>query len=654
MKVSGKILLFVFILSGLCAPRSEARVYHSDGSAASVLALHNIASDGDTITLPAGTFRWSTTVNLSKAIILQGAGIGRTIVKDGLQTRRFLSWHLRGTRNGAARLTGIEFQDGGRTRNANAPAGVIGFDGSNTNGTTFRLDHCRMAGLNGVTVFNTIIGVVDHNTTDTKAFGGFSIWDSYWNDGTTPYGDRSWTAPTDFGSSQFLFFEDNTYNCTGANIGPMIGAYAGARFVVRHNTIINASISNHGTESSGRIRSGRASEIYNNTWIGKKVGNILAGCRGGVSLFHDNVVSGFFTDPVYFLKNYRSYSSFVIWSGADGTNRWDVNQGPFYSGTASGRNQGSSPSFTVTVSGSPGWTTNQWIGYSVKRTTNLGGAVGPSFALIRGNTQNSLIYATGITGHLSVANGDSLKIFRVDEALDQPGRAGGSLITGNPPALPAGWNDQVTEPCYSWNNVRTDGRGAPAPVNFAHSPEVRQGEHFFDNTPMPGYTPYIYPHPLITARPLTPGAVNDYDFNGDGSPDIVVQDASTGQTAVWYMDNNTRINSAFGPIAGWPVAGVADFNNDGHPDYLVFNPGTRQTAILYLNNNVEISFAFGPTTGAGWNVAGVADFNNDGHPDYLLFNPGTRQTAIWYLNNNVRVSSAFGPTISAGWNVVAP
>ena len=72
------------------------------------------------------------------------------------------------------------------------------------------------------------------------------------------------------------------------------------------------------------------------------------------------------------------------------------------------------------------------------------------------------------------------------------------------------------------------------------------------------------------------------DFNGDGSSDIVVQDASTGQTAVWYMDNNTRINSAFGPIAGWPVAGVADYNNDGHPDYLLFDPSTRQTAILYL------------------------------------------------------------------------
>jgi hypothetical protein len=82
----------------------------------------------------------------------------------------------------------------------------------------------------------------------------------------------------------------------------------------------------------------------------------------------------------------------------------------------------------------------------------------------------------------------------------------------------------------------------------------------------------------------------------------VLQNASTGQTAVWYMDNNTRINSASGPTGGWPVAGVADFNLDGHPDYLFFNPSTGQTAIWYLNNNVRVSSAFGPTTWAGWSL----------------------------------------------------
>jgi hypothetical protein len=100
--------------------------------------------------------------------------------------------------------------------------------------------------------------------------------------------------------------------------------------------------------------------------------------------------------------------------------------------------------------------------------------------------------------------------------------------------------------------------------------------------------------------------------------------------------------------------GVADFNRDGHPDYLLFNPTTGQTGIWYLNNNVRIGAANGPTLPAGYSVVGVADFNRDGHPDYLLYNSSTQQTAIWYLNNNVHIASVSAPTILAGWSVAAP
>jgi hypothetical protein len=48
-------------------------------SAASVQGLHNAAVNGDTITLPAGTFTWSTPVAISKAINLRGQGSGRII-----------------------------------------------------------------------------------------------------------------------------------------------------------------------------------------------------------------------------------------------------------------------------------------------------------------------------------------------------------------------------------------------------------------------------------------------------------------------------------------------------------------------------------------------------------------------------------------------
>ena len=83
--------------------------------------------------------------------------------------------------------------------------------------------------------------------------------------------------------------------------------------------------------------------------------------------------------------------------------------------------------------------------------------------------------------------------------MDQPGRSGGSLITGGvPPARPANWNDQITEPCYSWNNTR-EGR---AHVNFSAGQRViRENEHFFNDTVMPGYTPFAYPHPLTSATP---------------------------------------------------------------------------------------------------------------------------------------------------------
>ena len=79
------------------------------------------------------------------------------------------------------------------------------------------------------------------------------------------------------------------------------------------------------------------------------------------------------------------------------------------------------------------------------------------------------------------------------------------------------------------------------------------------------------------------------------------------------------------------MAGIGDFNGDGHPDYVLENANTRQTAIWYLNNNVFISGVDGRTLPVGWGLAGIADFNRDGHPDYVLEN-GTGQTAIWYLS----------------------
>ena len=257
-------------------------VYHSDGSAASVQGLHNAALNGDTITIPAGTFNWATKVTISKSITLQGAGVGNTIIKDAVNGTQLIQVGL--VANNLTRITGIEFQNGGRTSVGAAPGGIIRVDGSNTNGSQFRFDHCKWTDLNGYFVTNTVIGVIDHNTVTVgnKVLEWIYPYGSNWNGRT--YGDGSWTDPANYGSPLFLFIEDNTFTNTRTTVqGTLTDGFNGARFVVRHNVINNLVIGNHGTESPGRGRSSRAYEAYNNQIDCQNVNRYVSGNPSGIA-----------------------------------------------------------------------------------------------------------------------------------------------------------------------------------------------------------------------------------------------------------------------------------------------------------------------------------------------------------------------------------
>ena len=81
--------------------------------------------------------------------------------------------------------------------------------------------------------------------------------------------------------------------------------------------------------------------------------------------------------------------------------------------------------------------------------------------------------------------------------MDQPGLGKSTPIDRANPANPT----QQIEPLYEWNNVFT-----PTGQNLAFTPSneskpfVIPNVHYFD-TPMPGYTPYCYPHPLVSGVP---------------------------------------------------------------------------------------------------------------------------------------------------------
>src|SRR5204863_4863458 len=239
--------IIIWIWNGFSA---LGAVYHSDGSAASVQGLHNQVLNGDTITIPAGTFTWRTKVTIRKSITLLGEGKGQTVIKDAVNGTQLIDVAL--VANKLTRITGIEFRDGGRTDNE--LGGIIRIAGSNTNGSKFRMDHCKINDLNGMIVAETVIGVMDHNTfiRATKNGSSLVIYDNFWNGATL--GDGSWADATQFGSDRFLFLEDNVFRNNGDGLHGVTDSYAGARFVVRHNQIFDEEVYTHGTESTGRAR----------------------------------------------------------------------------------------------------------------------------------------------------------------------------------------------------------------------------------------------------------------------------------------------------------------------------------------------------------------------------------------------------------------
>jgi len=462
------------------------------------------ALDGDTVIVPAGSATWTSGLVVTKAITLQGAGIGSTIILDGITiSGNSPLLKVTSVANKNTRVTGIEFGNSGAALQTN---GVIQLAGADWNNSTIRFDNCKLNLLNGVSIQTyNLIGVIDHCTFVDKYGVSINVQNGGWGN-VGNYGDNSWVQPSGFGTSQFLFIETNTF--TGLSTGSdAVDSSWGGRYVFRYNTVINAAFGGHGTESGGQHRGEHAVEGYHNSFSGTISGWEMATIRSGVFILHDNTDIGWpgnTTTPRWTLKCYRLWNAFNPWGGADGTNQWDINLagGPFYTGTTS-----SAGSLTVTVSGTP-WTTNQSYRYGIKKTSGSTTGMTP-FAQILSNTSNTITFS-GNAGYglssLSFSSGNTFAIYKVTQALDQPGVSGGSLLSNTAtPSPPSGWNNQTVEPCYQWNNTYNLPGGGTAPINFAASTvNIISNTHYFNGTAKPGYTPYTYPHPLVSGQVPAP------------------------------------------------------------------------------------------------------------------------------------------------------
>src|SRR5437588_8996228 len=176
---------------------------------------------------------------------------------------------------------------------------------------------------------------------------------------------------------------------------------------------------------SGSTRGGPVL-VYNNTW-----------CTGtGCATLRPN----------FALDLYRELAVMgnkSTWRGADGTSLWDVNDNgsgkPAAYGKAGGQywpTAGSASVGTQTPSqdqllssGTPSWTSNQWTGFGVTRTSD------GKCSFITGNSSNSLFLVGNgnltSTSETLWISGNQYTIHRVLVAIDQSGRGQGDLLTKN-------------------------------------------------------------------------------------------------------------------------------------------------------------------------------------------------------------------------------
>jgi glucose/arabinose dehydrogenase len=147
--------------------------------------------------------------------------------------------------------------------------------------------------------------------------------------------------------------------------------------------------------------------------------------------------------------------------------------------------------------------------------------------------------------------------------------------------------------------------------------------------------------------------VGSGDFNGDSKSDILWQNNATGQRLIWIMNvtaHQSTVSLGTVPTA-WSIAGSSDFSGDGKADILWQNTSTGQRLIWIMNVTAHQSTVSLGTVPTAWSIAGSGDFNGDGKADILWQNTSTGQRVIWLMNGTAHQSTVSLGTVPITWSI---
>ena len=162
----------------------------------------------------------------------------------------------------------------------------------------------------------------------------------------------------------------------------------------------------------------------------------------------------------------------------------------------------------------------------------------------------------------------------------------------------------------------------------------------------------------IASFPFTPPAagwsvVATGDLNGDGTDDIMWKNDMTGSTAEWLMAPTGGASLVGTPGApGWNVVASGDFNGDHITDLMWQHTATGSTSVWLMAPTGGAGSLLSTSPAGGWNLVASGDFNGDGTDDALWKNAATGNTSEWLMAGGSVASNPFTPG-TGGWDVVA-
>jgi len=491
------IFEIIFVISCISLHDADAATIFAEScSGSDVQSAINSAIDGDVVIVPAGTCTWENSVTFAnKGITIQGAGIDQTTIIDETssmsgETPFSITTELGDT----LRISGITL-NGKHTIGSGALLALKG------DSKAFRIDHCKFDSIavraiqaGNKNTLGGLYGVIDHCTFVLPYNGEQGVT-------VTGDGDSSWVRPLSLGTANAVYVEDCTFNLEYPNDACVEG-YNGARIVVRYSTLMGPACGAHGLDS-GNYRSTYSYEIYNNT-ISRNGMNTPRAMhfRGGTGVIFNNTILGDYTTSIG-VTSYRTCcgecpnctaNCSPAWGRLDGSNNGDAVDGCFpvdndstnYYGTHAGSSNIADTLYDTTKDWSSADTLADWKYYIWNITDNSRG-------LIINNTDTSVVVDSLYGGtDNDWDNLDEYKITNGWPGQDQVGRSTDSDADGY----------QDMEPFYEWNNtvndtdaniVITNEWGCENPSVADH---IRENRDFYNDTPRPGYTPYVYPHPL--------------------------------------------------------------------------------------------------------------------------------------------------------------